>query len=128
MPARRIFKNSSSLREQGFIHLPVLIVLLVIVLAFVLLSSNNFSSLLSNIKSSPGTVSANPSGELITNGSFELDTDGDRVPDGWKWTPRKPGRNEGRVCDTAYSGSCTLRIDGKQKNETSVSQTITVIG
>jgi hypothetical protein len=48
--------------------------------------------------------------DAIVNGSMEEDADGDKVPDGWKI--RSPSGETRRVCNTAQSGSCSVRLQG----------------
>lgn len=46
----------------------------------------------------------------IVNGSMEIDSNGDKVPDGWKISSSS-GQTR-RVCDVAYAGSCSVRLPG----------------
>ncbi len=46
----------------------------------------------------------------IVNGSMEDDSNGDKVPDGWKIS--SPSGQTRRVCSMAYDGSCSVRLQG----------------
>lgn len=63
----------------------------------------------------PYAQTVTTSTELVTNGSFEISTNG-TVPDGWTWTGTRLMRKEGWKCGTgAYDGSCWFTIDGNNK-------------
>lgn len=49
---------------------------------------------------------------LLTNGSFELDVDGNHIPDGW-FARHFQGAG-GQDCDTAHSGTCSLVLLGRR--------------
>lgn len=48
--------------------------------------------------------------EAFKNTSFEDDSNGDNVPDGWKIS--SPSGQTRRVCDEAWTGSCSVRLRG----------------
>jgi len=47
---------------------------------------------------------------LVKNGSFEKDTDGDGLPNNWVGTNLTP--NDKRVCNQSKAGSCSFKIVG----------------
>jgi glycosidase len=50
---------------------------------------------------------------LLANGSFELNEDGDRIPDAWKAFNFQ--RVDGQDCSVAHSGECSVKIAGGRK-------------
>ena len=53
-----------------------------------------------------------PPPNLLVNGSFEIDDDADRLPDGWSADRFLP--EDGVVCGDAHDGSCVLLITGNK--------------
>jgi hypothetical protein len=60
--------------------------------------------------------SALAAGNLVANGSFEKDTNGDGVPNNWLGYQLTPG--DKRVCNKSYSGACSFKFvgDGTEKH------------
>jgi len=50
-------------------------------------------------------------GNLVKNGSFEKDGDGDGIPN--KWTSYLLAASDKRVCNQSYSGDCSFRMVGE---------------
>ena len=53
-----------------------------------------------------------PPPNLLVNGSFEINDDADRLPDGWSADRFLP--EDGVVCGDAHDGSCVLLITGNK--------------
>jgi len=49
-------------------------------------------------------------GNLVKNGSFEKDGDGDGIPN--KWTSYLLAASDKRVCNQSYSGDCSFKMVG----------------
>ncbi len=69
-----------------------------------------------------------PEAGLIQNGDFELDLDGDKLPDGWTGVELAKDK---RVCNTsqkiiAYQGACAFRFKNKGGEASELSQLISV--
>lgn len=67
---------------------------------------------------------------LLQNGDFEFDTDGDHLPDGWTGTELA---KDNQVCNTnkkivAYHGACAFRFRNKDGEASQLSQLIAVEG
>jgi hypothetical protein len=46
----------------------------------------------------------------IPNYSFEIDSDNDKMPDGWFWMQDRMRVGNGLVCNSASDGSCSFRV------------------
>jgi hypothetical protein len=70
--------------------------------------------------------SALAAGNLVKNGSFEKDSDGDGIPNGWGDTGALTPLDK-RVCNQSYAGSCSFKMvaDGTAKG---LAQLIAVAG
>jgi hypothetical protein len=55
------------------------------------------------------------SGNLVKNSSFEKDSNGDGLPNGWE--DFSDGTDPKRVCNQAYAGSCSLKMVGGALHE-----------
>jgi hypothetical protein len=62
------------------------------------------------------------SGELIANGSFETDGNGDSVPDGWTAKNMQINTNDDIVCGPFSAGACSFTILGNGKGKTLIQQ------
>jgi hypothetical protein len=71
--------------------------------------------------------------ELLTNGSFEVDLDGDKLPDGWKAKNTNVAKSDKLKCNkpdkiVAYNGNCAFQFSGNPTGEESkLSQDIPAI-
>jgi len=73
----------------------------------------------SDAASNPDVVSlsgtaVDPGSNLLQNGSFEVDSDGDGIPDSWTASNLK---GDGRVCETAAEGACSVHLAGHGSNQ-----------
>jgi CSLREA domain-containing protein len=62
--------------------------------------------------------------ELLTNGGFEVDGNGDKLPDGWKAKKTELAKADKLKCNkpdkvVAYSGNCAFQFSGNLTGETS---------
>jgi hypothetical protein len=65
---------------------------------------------------STDTPFENESREQVINGSFELDTNGDGIPNSWQpdnWIGRGFARYDTQVCSIAHDGSCSYQMVGE---------------
>jgi hypothetical protein len=71
--------------------------------------------------------------ELLTNGGFEVDGNGDKLPDGWKAKNTNVAKSDKLKCNkpdkvVAYTGSCAFQFSGNPTGEESkLSQDIAAI-
>lgn len=65
--------------------------------------------------------------DLLTNGGFEVNANGDLVPD--NWTPAKLASIDGQDCTVFYSGICSMKFRGSSANATkTLTQIVSVSG
>src|SRR3990170_2387470 len=116
MPRYKSKKTGAArLSFNSFIILGALVVLAATIIFFRL---NVFASSSARVGKGGGTVTPAPlptpvAGELLTNASFEFNTDADsQTPDGWLQHYDQPNRLAKVVCDSGHSGNCSYYVDG----------------
>jgi hypothetical protein len=57
------------------------------------------------------------SGNLVKNGSFEKDTDGDGIPNAWLFSSETPTSGDKKVCNQSYAGACSFKFVGDTVNK-----------
>jgi CSLREA domain-containing protein len=116
-----------------FRRIPVVLLVFIASLAvFSLISAQPEQPLLLPLETDAGVAQFQDraTSEQLTNGGFEVDGNGDKLPDGWKAKNTDIAKTDKLKCNkpdkiVAYSGNCAFQFSGNPTGETSkLSQTI----